>query len=165
MMCQMIDGFQVQHQRVVREPLSTGIRLAITLSKLGSSGELRSFANLFGVACSTVSILVNTTCKKIVHHFGEDMTSFPQDDELRQVAEYFLGLGGLPGVCGALDGTHIPIKAPITNARDYYCRKSFYSIVLQAVVDHKVFQKHQFWLARIGPPCQSSVQLRPVSDV
>ncbi|KAG8197615.1 hypothetical protein JTE90_001546 [Oedothorax gibbosus] len=144
MMCQMIDGFQVQHRRVVREPLSTGKRLAITLLKLGSSGELRSFANLFKVARSTVSIVVNTTCKKIVHHFGEDI-SFPQDDELLQVAKSFLGLGDLPGVCGALDGTRIPIKAPITNARDYYNRKSFYSFVLQAVVDYaKSFRNINF---------------------
>jgi hypothetical protein len=37
----------------------------------------------------------------------------------------------------AIDGSHIPIKAPYLFPVDYFNRKGFYSIVLQAVVDHK----------------------------
>ena len=35
----------------------------------------------------------------------------------------------------AIDGTHIPIKAPLNNHEDYFNRKHFYSYVMQAVVD------------------------------
>ncbi|KAG8180998.1 hypothetical protein JTE90_024746 [Oedothorax gibbosus] len=57
---------------------------------------------------------------------------------LLEIANSFLGLGGLPGVFGAVDGTHILIKAPSINAKEYYCsRKSHYSVLLQGVADHK----------------------------
>jgi len=38
-------------------------------------------------------------------------------------------------VAGAIDGTHIPIRAPQEAKEDFFNRKHFYSIVLQAVVD------------------------------
>ncbi|KAG8175008.1 hypothetical protein JTE90_014343 [Oedothorax gibbosus] len=58
-------------------------------------------------------------------------------DDLLEVADSFLGLGGLPGVVGVVDATHIPIKAPSINAKEYYCRKSHHSVLLQGVADHK----------------------------
>ena len=33
------------------------------------------------------------------------------------------------------NGTYIPIITPDTNAKDYYNRKGFYSMLMQAVVD------------------------------
>jgi hypothetical protein len=45
-------------------------------------------------------------------------------------------MSGFPGVVGAIDGSHIPIKAPTKYPADYFNRKHFYSIVLQAVCDH-----------------------------
>ena len=36
---------------------------------------------------------------------------------------------------GAIDGTHIPIKALLIHHSDYYNRKSFHSVILQGVCD------------------------------
>ena len=44
-------------------------------------------------------------------------------------------MSGLPQCVGAVDGCHIPILAPKENHCDYFNRKSFHSIILQAVVD------------------------------
>jgi len=41
---------------------------------------------------------------------------------------------GFPGVVGAIDGCHIPIKQPPGNANDYYNRKEFHSIILQGKI-------------------------------
>lgn len=136
MIIQKLDALNIRKERVCRDPLTTTKRLAITLAKLASSGELRNIAHTFGVARSTVCVVVNTTCKQITATFSGEI-KFPRGDDLDEVSNSFLGLGGLPGVCGAVDGSHIPIKAPHINSRDYYCRKNFYSVVLQAVVDHK----------------------------
>ena len=42
-----------------------------------------------------------------------------------------------PQIAGAIDGSHIPILAPERFAKDYYNRKGFHSILLQAVVDDR----------------------------
>ena len=40
-----------------------------------------------------------------------------------------------PQCLGAIDGTHIPIKAPLIHHSDYYNRKSFHSVILQGICD------------------------------
>ena len=42
---------------------------------------------------------------------------------------------GMDGVIGAIDGSHIPIKAPFC-PENYFNKKSFHSIFLQAVCNH-----------------------------
>ena len=41
----------------------------------------------------------------------------------------------LPNVVGAIDGSHVPIKAPKINHEDYFNRKHFYSFLVQGIVD------------------------------
>ena len=43
--------------------------------------------------------------------------------------------GGLSDVIGAIDGCHIPIKAPRENDSEYINRKGFHSLQIQAVCD------------------------------
>ena len=38
---------------------------------------------------------------------------------------------------GAIDGSHIPVRPPALSHTDYYNRKRWHSIILQAVVDHE----------------------------
>lgn len=48
------------------------------------------------------------------------------------------GVKGLQKVIGAIDGTHISIKAPAQNPENYVNRKGYHSIVLQAICDHRM---------------------------
>lgn len=62
-------------------------------------------------------------------------SKFPQGDDLKNVIDGFENKWGFPSCAGAIDGTHVPIVAPQENHTDYFNRKGWYSIVLQAVVD------------------------------
>ena len=56
---------------------------------------------------------------------------------LNEVVQGFEILWGFPQAVGAIDGTHIPIIKPLESAYDFYNPKGFYSIVMQALVDHR----------------------------
>ncbi len=51
------------------------------------------------------------------------------------MTEQFQRKKGLPHCIGAIDGTHIPIKAPYDNPEQYVSRKKFHSVQLQGVCD------------------------------
>ncbi|XP_071810727.1 uncharacterized protein [Apostichopus japonicus] len=53
------------------------------------------------------------------------------------VGSSFENRWGFPQCVGAIDGSHIPIISPTDHPADYYNRKGFHSIVLQAVVDFR----------------------------
>ena len=92
-------------------------------------------AHLFAIPRCTVCIIVKETCKAIVKKLAPLYVSFPSGDSLKDVVEGFKERWGVPQCAGSIDGSHIPISAPVMN-HDYYNRKEWYSIVTQAVVDH-----------------------------
>jgi hypothetical protein len=51
---------------------------------------------------------------------------------------------------GAIDGSHIPVCAPAGMHTDYYNRKGWYSMIVQAVVDpdYLFTDSIEHWLAR-----------------
>lgn len=67
---------------------------------------------------------------------------WPNDEEAARNKRAFRALGrcdgveaGLPDVIGAIDGCHVRITRPTVCEEDYYNRKKFHSIILQAVCD------------------------------
>ena len=76
--------------------------------------------------------LPGSSAKQLWETFSQSILS----DQLERVQEVIDSFGqlGFPQCCGAIDGSHIPIRAPTLNPEDYYNRRSFHSI-LQAVVD------------------------------
>ena len=61
----------------------------------------------------------------------------PEGTRLREIVDGFEVCWGFPQVAGAIDGTHVPVIKPQDNPSDYYNRKGFYSIIMQAVVDYR----------------------------
>ena len=53
-----------------------------------------------------------------------------------QVTRGFNERWGVPQCAGSIDGSHIPVSPPAMNHTDYYNRKGWYSMLVQAVVDH-----------------------------
>uniref|UniRef100_A0A1X7SK58 DDE Tnp4 domain-containing protein n=1 Tax=Amphimedon queenslandica TaxID=400682 RepID=A0A1X7SK58_AMPQE len=121
----------------MREPLSVKKRIAITLWFLATPGEFRTISHLFGVARCTVCVVVHETCAAIVSVLMKRFIKFPKGDELNDIVQGCEKKWGLPQCAGAIDGSHIPISAPANNHTDYYNRKGFYSVVIQAIVDYR----------------------------
>ncbi|XP_044184761.1 protein ALP1-like [Acropora millepora] len=69
------------------------------------------------------------------------MTFTWSGDELVQVIAHYKERWGFPVCAGAINGTHIAIATPPHNHVAYVNRKSYHSIVMQAVVDgHYMFR-------------------------
>ena len=111
-------------------------RLAITLWCLATCCEYRTIGHLFGLARSTVCVIVHDTCTAIVNTLQSQYIQFPTGQHLTNVIEGFKSKWNIPQCAGGIDGSHIPIKPPSANHTDYYNRKGWYSVLLQAVVDH-----------------------------
>jgi hypothetical protein len=104
---------------------------------LATNEDLRSLAWRFGVGKSTACEIINEVCQAVVEILLPQVIKWPSGEKLLNVVDGFLTTWGFPQCAGAIDGTHIPIVAPSESSPDYYNRKGFYSIVLQAVVDHQ----------------------------
>jgi hypothetical protein len=104
-----------------------------------ATGEcFRSIGERFGMGESTISYALREFFDVIIAKFLAEKIKFPSTElEINRITNGFKIFGNISNVIGAIDGSHIPIKAPHLFPVDYFNRKGFYSIVLQAVVDHK----------------------------
>uniref|UniRef100_A0A8C0QIQ0 DDE Tnp4 domain-containing protein n=1 Tax=Chelonoidis abingdonii TaxID=106734 RepID=A0A8C0QIQ0_CHEAB len=117
----------------LRAALSVEKRVAIAVWKLATPDSYRSVANQFGVGKSTVGIVVMQVCTAI------NRILFRRTVTLGNVQDIVDGFAqmGFPNCGGAIDGTHIPILAPPHLTSEYINRKGYFSMVLQALVDHR----------------------------
>ncbi|XP_052415715.1 uncharacterized protein zgc:113227 isoform X1 [Carassius gibelio] len=123
-------------------------RIAIALWKLATGNEYRSVSQLFGVGVSTVFNCVQDFCNAVIKVLLPVHIKFPDSKRLKEMADVFENRWNLPQCVGAIDGSHIPIIAPEKYPRDYFNRKGWHSIVMQAVVDGNGL----FWDLCVGHP-------------
>ena len=137
LLCSEVRPYVERECTVLREPISVEKRVAVTIWKLATNVEYRTLSNLFGLGRSTVCTVFIETCKVIADKLFAKYVKVPSGDMLKEVVNGFEELWGFPQAAGAIDGTHIPIIRPEESASDYYNRKGFYSIIMQALVDHR----------------------------
>ena len=82
-------------------------------------------------------VIGHEVCKVIVTALGQRYIRIPQGNDIQKIVDGFLSRWQFPQCAGAVDGTHIPILAPAENHTDYFNRKGFHSIVMQALVDYR----------------------------
>ena len=136
-LCLELKGEIKKKDTKLRQAVSVERRVAITLWRLATNGDYRSIGHMFGVAKGTVCVIVNDVCQAIVKVLLTRYVKFPSGVQLKKVVNEFEARFGFPQCVGAVDGTHIPILAPQQCAKDYYNRKGYHSILMQAVVDHQ----------------------------
>lgn len=147
-LCEQLRPYLERQRSRYRVPLTVEHRVAVALWRLSTNIEYRSVSHLFGIGLSTACMITHETVSAIVHVLKSRFISVPGGTALRDVVNGFRDRWGFPQCAGAIDGTHVPIIAPHVNRADYYNRKGHYSVILQAVVDHKL----QFWDINVGWP-------------
>ncbi|XP_067138433.1 putative nuclease HARBI1 [Centruroides vittatus] len=78
---------------------------------LANQESFRSVADRFDISKSTLYSYLNKVCNELIK---------------------------MASIIGAIDGCHIPIKAPSEAAEKYINRKNFHSLILQAVCNHNL---------------------------
>ena len=100
-LCEKLTPIIEQQNTQMRQAICVEHRIAITLWCLATCSEYRTIGYMFGVACSTVCMIVHDACKAIVHVFVDVSIKFPQGSELcnivgsRQNGVWFSVLGQL----------------------------------------------------------------------
>lgn len=147
-LCEKLKPAIEKQDTVLRKAIPVQQRVAIALWKLATNSEYRSIAHLFGVSRSSVCLIVKDVCEAIVKLLQGTYISVPSGDRLKFIVDGFETKWGFPQCVGAIDGSHIPIVSPQDHPADYYNRKGWHSIILQAVVDHEL----RFWNINVGWP-------------
>jgi hypothetical protein len=118
-----------------RNQISSEKSLLITLWTLATPESYRAIGDRFNVSKSTVYNSLEVIITVILLELGPRFIRWPDENEKIEIANNFSRYG-LPNIIGAIDGSHIPIKKPTENGIDYFNRKKYYSMVLQAVCRH-----------------------------
>ena len=73
-----------------------------------------------------------------LYELRDDHIKFPETlAELNASIQSFEELSALPNIVGAIDGSHVRIKAPSDSAADYFSRYQQHDFIIQAVVNGK----------------------------
>ena len=77
--------------------------------------------NTFGVHQCTVSNKSSELCKAISEILGPKNLYLPRNtEEMRGIVSKFEVKFAIPQACGCIDETHVPLKRPLINSRDFY---------------------------------------------
>jgi hypothetical protein len=111
-----------------------GDRLLLMLWYMASQDKYASLADRFGLSESTACCSVRELLEFMTEYLLNKIIVWPSSDECDEISQLYKELRGFDGVIGMIDGSHIPIQKPEIRGVDYYNRKDFYSVILQAVV-------------------------------
>ena len=131
----------------IREPISVGQRLCVTLRYLVTGDAHVTIAASYRMSPTTVGCIVNETCAVISNLLcDKGYVSPPSSEASKNVSAGFEQMWNFPNALGAIDGKHVIIQAPPNSSSLYFNYKKRFSIVLMAVFD----AKYRFTLVDIG---------------
>ena len=123
-------------------PVSVEKRVAVGLWRFATVDTYRSCGLQFGIGEWTAKV-ISDQFESALCRLKNSYICFPYTDkEVQEVMDQFEEEYHFPQIEGAIDGSHIEIRAPSDNHKDYYNRKQFYSLVLQGVFDSKLLFRH-----------------------
>lgn len=120
----------------IRGPYSVTpkLKMYMTIWYLSNTVTYRQLANLFGVSKAKAWMSVDNIINWIAS-IAEEYIHWPTADSIQSVNQKFEQKRRIPRVIGAIDCTHVTIKATTEYKTCYFDRNRNYSVILQAVVD------------------------------
>lgn len=123
------------HDRGGRAPVELRKQILITIWMLANPECIRSVSDRFDISRSTCYEVYMRICTAITNNLADRFIHLPEGNDARNTIQKFEEQRGFPGILGAIDGSHIPIQAPLKDPEQYINRKSFHSVQLQVVCD------------------------------
>uniref|UniRef100_A0A3Q2G3V4 DDE Tnp4 domain-containing protein n=1 Tax=Cyprinodon variegatus TaxID=28743 RepID=A0A3Q2G3V4_CYPVA len=136
-LCESLRPHVSKAETKMPQPIPVEQKVGAVLWFLGTTSDYRTIAHLFGISRASLCIFVKDVCEAICFHLTPQFIKLPTDIEARNITESFKEKWGYPTCIGAIDGSHIPIVAPKESRVDYFNRKGWYSINMQALVDDR----------------------------
>ena len=135
-------------QMFVRPPIPIRKQVCLVIYRLAHGFSCKAMHMLYGCGESTIRKYTLIVCRVLSSRnglFGVYIHA-PRGHRVMDTIRKFRDLTGLPNVVGAIDGTHIPLSTRPQRGLtpmpcDFFNRKKFYSVLLQAVCDAEGF----FW--------------------
>jgi len=108
---------------------------------LATPDSFRSVALRFGVNPGTLYYFYFYVIQAL-REMAEQYIRWPDAAERRAISATIERATGFPNIVGLVDGTHVPIQAPLVDPAQYINRHHEYSINVQAVVDSTLLVRH-----------------------
>ncbi|XP_049293583.1 putative nuclease HARBI1 isoform X3 [Anopheles funestus] len=141
----------------MRDAITPKDRLIISLRFLASGDSYQSLEYAYRVSSQSISLFVPEVCDSIIMFLRKYVKVFELSftcnvvfvlqrclfilqlpstrEEWLKVADDFYEKWQFPHATGAIDGKHVPIKAPAKSDSEYFNYQHFFSIVLLGIVD------------------------------
>ena len=121
---------------LMRDPVSPGVKLAVTLRHLATGDSYTTLQYAFRVASLTIEKFVPEVWDAITRAYRDQVMRCPTlSEDWLLVESVFRQRWNFPHALGALDGRHIPIRCPQGGGNLFCNCKGFHSIVLLALMD------------------------------
>ncbi|KAJ8680548.1 hypothetical protein QAD02_016335 [Eretmocerus hayati] len=108
----------LEKEHVVREPISSKIKLQLVLRYLASEDSQKSISYAFRVSPSSVCHFVEDVCDALYTVLKDEVLQIPTEEEWLEIFEEYEQLTGFTHCCGGLDGKLVVMEAPPHSGSD-----------------------------------------------
>eukprot|EP00794_Sanderia_malayensis_P002226 gene2226-2535_t len=156
-LCKELNEYLQKQDTKFRKAITVRKRCGVAIWRLATNSDYRTIGHIFGISKASVCLIIDEFSNFMTNVMLPRYISTPHHGELAKVVEEM----GFLQCAGAIDGSHIPIKAPAEYHADYYNRKGCYSIILQAVIDssYKFIDIYVDWPGKFMMPVFLAIPL------
>ena len=127
----MLEPYITKQDTYWRRAIPSRTRLFSYLLFVMQGFTYNHISMLLGIGVMTACKCIHECTRTICLYMYSVRIRLPTLTEARVNMESWKQQTGLLGIYGAIDGTHLTIKKPCQDGRDYFNRKSHYSINIQ----------------------------------